>query len=107
MSYEAPSAWTPPPFFEPTVNVGRDPFELMDEYEATFEIESKTDAYAVERITNRLYDSIREESQTLRDGAGNSTEMLEQFEAIREAAKHPTPGQLMVVYRARDEGFED
>jgi hypothetical protein len=79
----------------------------MDEYEATFEIESKTDAYAVERIMNQLYDSFREESRALRDGSDDSMEMLEQFETIRDAARDPTPGRLKVVYRSRSDGFDE
>jgi len=78
----------------------------MEEYEATFEVDSKTDAYAVERLMERLYDSLREESRTVREGSSDSTEMLEQFEAIRDAARRHNPGQLTVVYEQRDEEFE-
>ena len=78
----------------------------MEEYEATFEVDSKTDAHAVERLLDRLYDSVREESRTLREGTGDSAEMLAQFEAIRDAARDRRPGQLTVVYERREEGFE-
>lgn len=77
----------------------------MDEYRAVFEIDSKSDGYAVERLMNRLYDSLREESQTLRKGSNDATEMLEQFEAIRDAAQRPTPGKLTVVYESQDTEF--
>ena len=79
----------------------------MDEYQAIFEIKSKTDAYAVERLMNRLYNSLREESRTIREGSTDATEMLAQFEAIRDATQKPTPGKLTVVYESRDEKFED
>jgi predicted trehalose synthase len=77
----------------------------MDEYRAVFEIDSKSDGYAVERLMNRLYDSLREESQMLREGSNDATEMLEQFETIRDAAQRPTPGKLTVVYESQDEEF--
>lgn len=78
----------------------------MDEYEATFEVESKTDAHTVERLMNRLYDMLREESRTIRKGSVDSTEMLEQFEAIRDATRRPTPGKLTIVYESKSTEFE-
>lgn len=78
----------------------------MDEYTAVFEIDSKTDAYAVERLMDRLYDSLREESRTLADGSSDSTAVLEQFERIRDAARRPTPGKFTVIYESRDETFD-
>ena len=70
-------------------------------------MDSKTDALAVERLMNRLYDALREESRTLQDGTRDSTEMLSQFEAIREAARRRRPGRLTVVYEQRDEEFDE
>ena len=78
----------------------------MEEYEATFEVDSKTDAHTVERLLDRLYDSVREESRTLREGTGDSAQMLAQFEAIRDAARDRRPGKLTVVYEQREGGFE-
>src|SRR6056297_2527830 len=75
----------------------------MAEYRAVFEIESKTDAYAVERMMDRLYDSLREESRTLREGSSDVTEMLEQFKTIRDAARRPRPGKVTLLYESRDE----
>lgn len=77
----------------------------MDEYEATFEIDSKTDAYAVERLMNQVYDSLREETRTVREGSSDSAETIEQFRAIRDAARRPTPGRLTVVFEQKDEEF--
>lgn len=79
----------------------------MEEYEATFEIESKAEAYAVERLTERLYDSVREESRTVREGTNDSTGMLEQFRAVRDAARRRAPGTLTVVYEQHDEPFDE
>lgn len=79
----------------------------MDKYEAGFSIETETDAHAVERLLNRLYDSLREESRTLREGTGDSTEMLAEFKAIRDAASRRAPGELTVIYEQRDEEFEE
>jgi hypothetical protein len=78
----------------------------MDEHRAVFEIDSKTEARAIERLMERIYDSLREESRTLAEGSSDSTEMLEQFETIREATRRPTPGRLTVIYEPRDESFE-
>ncbi len=78
----------------------------MDEHTAVFEINSKMDAHAVERLMERMYDSLREESRTVREGSNDSTEMLEQFETIRDATRRPTPGKLTVIYETRDEQFE-
>ena len=80
--------------------------QRMDEYTAVFEVDSKSDAYAVERLMNGLYDSLREESRTLRKGSSDSAEMLAQFEAIRDAVQRPTPGKLTVIYESREEEFE-
>lgn len=78
----------------------------MDEYTAVFEVDSKSDAYAVERLMNGLYDSVREESRTLRKGSKDSSEMLEQFKAIRDAVQRPTSGKLTVTWE-RGEEFEE
>ena len=79
----------------------------MEEYEATFVIESKSDASAVERLMNQLYDSLREEARTVREGTEDSARMLEQFKAIRDAARRPKPGRFTVVYERQEEGFEE
>lgn len=77
----------------------------MDEYEATFPIESRSDAFTVERLMHRVYDSLREESRTVRRGSGDSTPMLEQFETIRDATRNRMPGTLTIRYEARDDVF--
>ena len=79
----------------------------MTEYEAGFEIESKADAYAVERVLTRLYDTLREETRTVREGTTDSTEMLAQFATIRDAAQDPSPGTLTVIYERDDGPFEE
>jgi hypothetical protein len=79
----------------------------MDEYEATFEVDSKSDAYAIERLMNQVYDSLREESRTVREGSSDSTKMIAEFEAIRDAARQPKPGRLTVILEQRDEEFEE
>lgn len=79
----------------------------MEEHEARFEIRSKTDAYAVERALDRLYNSLREESRTVRDGKRDSTEMLAEFADVRDAARGATPGTLTVMYEQADESFEE
>lgn len=79
----------------------------MEEQKAIFEVKSKSDAYAVEQLLNQLYNSLREESRTVRKETSDSTEMLQQFEAIRDAARRQKPGKLTVVYEQTDEPFEE
>lgn len=78
----------------------------MEEHEAVFEIDSKTDAFAVERAMDSLFDTLREESRTFGEATADSSDMLAQFEAIREATKRRTPGRLRVVYEPKDGEFE-
>ena len=78
----------------------------MDTYEASFEINSRTDAYAVERLVEQLYDALREESRTLREGSDDSRDMLTNFEEILDATKKHKPGTLTVIYKQSNEGFD-
>lgn len=79
----------------------------MATHTATFEIDTKSDAYAVERIMDTLYDSLREESRSVRTGSGDSTDMLAQFEEIRDATRRHSPGQFRIVYEPTDEEFDN
>lgn len=56
----------------------------MDRVEATFEIESRTDSYATRRILEQAYNTIREETRSVREDADDAT-ALERFEALRDA----------------------
>ncbi|MFW6385344.1 MAG: hypothetical protein ACOCY7_04325 [Halodesulfurarchaeum sp.] len=77
----------------------------MATYEATFDIETKADAYAVEKLLERLYDSVREESRTRRPDTTDSTATLTEFEELREAADRHSPGRLTVTYEQYDDQF--
>ena len=79
----------------------------MSHYEAVFEIDSKSDAETIRLLVERVYDSLREETRDTDRNQDSSTEMLETFEAIRNAARHPTPGTLTIHYDQHDEAFED
>jgi len=79
----------------------------MSRYEVSFDIDSKTDSYAARRILERVYDTIREESQNVREGTDNADELLREFQTLRDAAKRPTPGRLTITYEQYDGGFED
>jgi len=79
----------------------------MSHYEATFEIDSKTDSYAARRILERVYDTIREESRSVREGTDDADELLETFRTLRDAARQPTPGKLTVTYEQYDDEFEN
>jgi hypothetical protein len=79
----------------------------MSAYEVSFEIDSKTDSYAARRILEQVYDAIREESQSVREGADTADELLGEFRTLRDAAKRPTPGRLTITYERYDGEFED
>lgn len=77
----------------------------MDKYQATFEVDSKGDAYAVRTVLERTYNTIREESKTVQEGTNEARDLLEQFEALRTAAKDHRPGTLRITYELSDEEF--
>jgi hypothetical protein len=80
----------------------------MSQYRATFEIDSKTDSYAARRMLERIYDTIREESQSVREGSDDAGELLDAFRTLRDATKQPTAGKLTITFeRYDDAGFED
>ena len=79
----------------------------MSRYEASFDIDSKTDSYAARRMLERVYDTIREESRSVREGTDDADELLREFKTLRDAAKRPTPGRLTITYEQYDGGFED
>ncbi|WP_026177989.1 MULTISPECIES: hypothetical protein [Haladaptatus] len=80
----------------------------MSRYEASFKIDSKTDSYAAHRILERIYDTIREESRSVREGTDDAHELLDEFQTLRDAAKQPTSGELTITLeRDDDAGFED
>ena len=79
----------------------------MERHEASFEIDSKQDSYAAKRILEQAYDAVREESRSVREGTDDASELLESFQMLKEAAEHPTPGTLTIVYEQSDDAFED
>ena len=79
----------------------------MATYEASFEIDSRTDSYAALRILEQAYDAVREESRSVREGTDDADELLQSFRILREAAKDRTPGRLTITYEQYDDEFED
>ncbi|GAB6861847.1 hypothetical protein ACFR97_11055 [Haloplanus litoreus] len=79
----------------------------MARYEASFEIDSKTDSYAARRILEQVYDTIREESQGGWGGSDDADELLREFRTLRDAAKRRRPGRLTITYEQADDAFED
>lgn len=75
----------------------------MSRYEASFEIDSKTDSYAARRILERVYDTVREESRSVRDGSEDTTTLLQEFKTLRDAAKRPMTGKLTITYERYDD----
>ncbi|AUX10697.1 hypothetical protein AArcSl_3090 [Halalkaliarchaeum desulfuricum] len=79
----------------------------MTRYEASFEIDSKSDSYAARRILERTYDTIREESRSFRGDSDAASALLEEFETLRDAVKKPSPGRLVITYEQYDEDFDE
>jgi hypothetical protein len=79
----------------------------MSQYEASFEIDSKTDSYAARRMLEQVYDTVREESRSVPERTDNAEELLEELRTLRDAAKQPTPGRLTITYEQFDGEFED
>lgn len=79
----------------------------VSRYQASFEINSKNDSYAVRRILEKVYDTVREESRTIRENADDATALLQEFETLRDAAQEPSPGELRIVYERHDDDFDD
>jgi hypothetical protein len=75
----------------------------MPQYDATFEIDSKTDSYAALRMLEHVHDAIREESQ----GSDDTDELLQEFRTLRDAATSRTPGRLTITYEQYDGDFEE
>ncbi|WP_440008343.1 hypothetical protein [Halomicrococcus sp. SG-WS-1] len=75
-------------------------------HEATFEINSKSDAEAVRRLVERAYDILREETREVSGDEAGQSEVLDELEAIREATRRSTPGTLTIQYDQSDEAFE-
>lgn len=78
----------------------------MSRYDATFEITSNTDAEAVQRLLERLYDSVREELKRCDRTDAPPDETIRAFEVICEATRRQAPGTLTVVYEPDDEPFD-
>lgn len=78
----------------------------MTTHEATFEIDSKTDAYAVRKILEQTYNTVREESRSVRTGSKDADEVLAAFESLREASGQHAPGRLTITYEVENGEFD-
>ena len=78
----------------------------MTTHEATFEIDSKTDAYAVRKILEQTYNTVREESRSIREGSDDADELLAAFESLKDASEQHAPGRLTITYEVEDREFE-
>lgn len=78
----------------------------MSRYEASFEVDSKADSHAIHRLLEQVYDTVREESRSVREGSDDASELLGEFETLRNAAKQPSPGKIRIVYERYDDDFE-
>ncbi|WP_435159281.1 hypothetical protein [Haladaptatus sp. DFWS20] len=79
----------------------------MSRYEDSFKIDLKTDLYAAHRILERIYDTIREESRSVREGIDDADELLDAFQTLRDAPKQRTSGELTITLERDVAGFED
>lgn len=72
----------------------------MEEYTATFDIESAADARTVSRVLDDLYDRLREEDLRVREGETVANQMLAEFRALQSEFDAGSTGQLVVTYRS-------
>jgi hypothetical protein len=79
----------------------------MVEHTASFDIDSKTDSYAAERILEQVYNTVREETRTVRDETDDDEDILAEFRAVRDAAERRKPGRLTITYEQYADDFED
>ena len=79
----------------------------MSRHVSSFEMDSQTDSYAARRILERVYDTIREESLSGREDSDDTSELLDSFKTLRDAAKRPTAGKLAITYEQYDDEFEN
>jgi hypothetical protein len=70
----------------------------VTDQQATFEIDSRSDSYAARRVLEQVYDTIREESRTVRAGSDDATELLAAFQAVRDVVDHRRGGTLTITY---------
>lgn len=79
----------------------------MSRHEASFEINSETDSYAARRILEQAYDTIREESKSVRENSDDSSELLRSFRTLRDSAKRTTDGELTITYEQYNDECDD
>lgn len=79
----------------------------MSRYEASFEIDSKADSYAARRIVEEVYDIVREESRKVREGSADTSELIQEFKTLREAANQPSRGELTITYEQYDDELDN
>ncbi|WP_267641854.1 hypothetical protein [Haloarchaeobius amylolyticus] len=79
----------------------------MPTFEGTFEIQDRTDAQAVRTLMEEAYNAFREELQVHGRMTEESSEVLQEFEVIRDATRRPAAGRLTIVYERQDEPLDD
>ncbi|WP_410765888.1 hypothetical protein [Haloferax sp. DFSO60] len=70
----------------------------MSHYKATFAIDSKSDLYAVQRMLEQVYDTVREESRHVEAGTDDGSKLLQEFNVLRDAVQRPSTGKLTITY---------
>ena len=61
-----------------------EPPTTMSHYKASFEIDLKTDPYTAQRLLEQVYDTIREESRSVRGGTDDADALLREFQTLRD-----------------------
>ncbi|AFK19561.1 hypothetical protein HFX_1863 [Haloferax mediterranei ATCC 33500] len=54
-----------------------------------------------------MYDTIREESRSVREGSDDASALLEEFKTLRDAARDPAEGKLTITYKQYDDEVDD
>ena len=58
-------------------------------------------------LVDYIYDAFREELREIEKDEDSLNETLQEIQAIREAARHQSPGALTISYEQRDEPFDE
>ncbi|MFC7046011.1 hypothetical protein ACFQH6_11825 [Halobacteriaceae archaeon GCM10025711] len=79
----------------------------MTRYEATFDIDSKTDAHSVRLLVEQIYNVFREELRETGQDDAALNDTLQTLEEMREESRRSSPGSLTIIFEQHDESFDN
>ena len=55
----------------------------------------------------QVYDAIREELRSVREGSNDVSELLQEVKTLQDAARQPSMGKLTITYEEYDDDFDN